>query len=297
MDIRGSLVFGLLIVTQGFAQIRPPNDKGAALGNLHLNVRDMEAQRQFWSVLGGTVNPKGRLVQFPGVYLVLRQQEPTGGTVGSGINHFGFHVRNLDDWLSKWTEAKLKFQRNKDPKIRQLFVFGPDDIKIEIIEDVSIREPIEMHHIHLFVPDPAEAQSWYVKVFGAVAGNRKTSTGIYATATIPGAEFIFTKSDAQARSRGRSVDDIGIEIKNIDKFVTELGNAGVAIEAPVRPSTGDLHLRVTHITDPWGTRFELTEGFPGNLAFDSATAMLAQLVHLNPIGVLVSPGRPPSEQH
>jgi catechol 2,3-dioxygenase-like lactoylglutathione lyase family enzyme len=248
----------------------------------------MEAQRQFWSVLGGTPSPKGRLVQFPGVFLVLRQQDSTGGTVGSVINHFGFHVQKLDEWLAKWTAAKLTVERNKDLYIRQLFLFGPDDIKIEVIEDASIQKPIEMHQIHLFVPDPAQAQSWYVKVFGAIPSNRKTSAGIFPTAIIPGVEFAFTKSEAQAPSRGRSVDDISIEIRNIDKFVTELGTAGVAIEAPVRPSTGDPHLRVTHITDPWGTRFELTEGFPGNLAFHRGVPTLAGLV--DPYAALMSAG-------
>jgi catechol 2,3-dioxygenase-like lactoylglutathione lyase family enzyme len=293
MNISLRICFSLVfwIVTQALAQIRPPNDKGVALGNLHINVRDMEMQRQFWLTVGGTLGPKGRLIQFPGVYLVLRQQEPTAGTVGSVINHIGFHVRDLDDVRNKWTAAKLNLEPNKDPKVRQLFLFGPDDIKIEIIEDASIRNAIEMHHIHLFVPDPAEAQSWYVKVFGAEAGKRKTPTGIYPTATIPGAEFIFTKSDAQAPSRGRSVDDIGVEIKNIDKFVTELGSAGILIEAPVRPSTGDPQLRVTHITDPWGTRFELTEGFPGNLAF-SGMPILAHSVHLNNLDLVFRDGLP-----
>lgn len=263
-DVGFSLM--LAAVFPACAQIAVPNKIGVTLGNLHLNVRDVEAQKQFWALLGASPSEHGRLMQLPGVYLVLRKQEPTGGSVGSVINHFGIAVKNLDDWRPRWAAAGLKIQPNKNPALRQLFLFNSDDVKIEVVEDSSIANPVEMHHIHLFVPDPAEAQAWYVKVFGAAAGKRNTPNGMYETASIPGTEFTFTKSDAQAPSRGRSIDDIGVDVRDLDAYVKHLEASGVAIEAPVKSNATDPHLRVTHITDPWGTRFELTEGFPGKLA-------------------------------
>jgi catechol 2,3-dioxygenase-like lactoylglutathione lyase family enzyme len=232
------------------------------MGNIHLNVRDLEAQKRFWSYLDSTPVKQDRFLQFPGIYLVLRNQEPTGGSVGSVINHFGFHVKNIAEWLPKWRAAGLRMEFGKNPK--QVFLIAPDDIKVEILEDASIDTPVAMHHIHLYVPDSREAQNWYVKVFGAVPGQRVEPNNTFDTATIPGAEFAFTKSALQAPSRGRSVDDIGIDVKNIDQFVIRLEAAGVPIEAPVRPGAGDTKIRVTHITDPWGTRIEVTEGFPGS---------------------------------
>jgi catechol 2,3-dioxygenase-like lactoylglutathione lyase family enzyme len=280
MNIASRLPVVILLATCASAQVAAPNDKGVSLGNIHLNVHDMDVQKQFWAQLGGAVGQK--LVRFPGVYLVLRQQEPTGGSPGSVINHFGFRVKNLDDWKPKWTAAGLKIQLNKNPAVRQLFLYSTDDVKIEMTEDPSISNPIEMHHIHLFVPDQAAAQAWYVKTFGAVPAKRSAPNGEFYTATIPGVEFTFTKSDPQAASRGRSVDDIGIEVKNLDPFVKGLIAAGVDIEHPIRPGASDPHMMVTHITDPWGTRFELTEGFPGSLTWDGTGQLLANLLHIAP---------------
>ena len=35
-------------------QYPPPNEAGAAMGHLHLNVGDVEANKKFWTTLGGT---------------------------------------------------------------------------------------------------------------------------------------------------------------------------------------------------------------------------------------------------
>ena len=35
------------------------------------------------------------LIQLPGTFVMLRQAEPTGGTVGSTINHVGFLVKDI----------------------------------------------------------------------------------------------------------------------------------------------------------------------------------------------------------
>lgn len=286
MNLGSRLPLVLFAATYASAQIAPANNKGVALGNLHLNVRDVEVQKQFWAAVGGVVGK--RLVRFPGIYLVLRQQEPTGGSPGSVINHFGFRVKNLDDWQPKWAVAGFKIQPNKNPAIRQLFLYSSDDVKIEIMEDPSISNPIEMHHVHLFVPDPVAAQAWYVNVLGAVPGKRTTPNGDFDTASIPGAEFTFTKSTPQAASRGRSIDDIGLEVKNLDAYAKNLVAAGVEIEAPVKPSTGDPNLRVTHITDPWGTRFELTQGFPGTLTLENGGQLLANMLHIGSVALFTT---------
>jgi catechol 2,3-dioxygenase-like lactoylglutathione lyase family enzyme len=239
------------------AQLAPPNLTGDAIGHIHLNVKDVEAQQRFWTQVGGTSvnNEKLQMVQFPGIYLILRKQDSTGGTVGSVINHFGFHVKNFDASVAKWKAAGLNVEAGPNPK--QAFLTAPDDIRIEILEDTSIRGPIEMHHIHLFVPDPLAAQAWYVKNFGAVAGKR----GQFNTASIPGAELALSKVDMpQAPSKGRSADHMGFEVKNIDDFVKKLEAAGIQIEAPIRTSANASRLRIAFITDPWGTYIELTEG-------------------------------------
>jgi catechol 2,3-dioxygenase-like lactoylglutathione lyase family enzyme len=193
-------------------------------------------------------------MQFPGIYIILRKQDSTGGTVGSVINHFGFHVKDINESLAKWKAAGIKIESGNNPK--QAFLAAPDDIRVEILEDATIAGPIEMHHIHLFVPDSQSAQTWYGKNFGAVAGKRAQ----FDTATVPGAEIAFQKSDLQVPSKGRSADHIGFEVKNIDQVVKRLEAAGIQTDAPIRTSANASKLRIAYIMDPWGTNIELTEG-------------------------------------
>jgi catechol 2,3-dioxygenase-like lactoylglutathione lyase family enzyme len=239
------------------AQLVSPNATGDAIGHIHLNVKDVEAHQRFWTQVGGTPlnNEKLQMMQFPGIYIILRKQDSTGGTVGSVINHFGFHVKNFDASVAKWKAAGLAVEAGPNPK--QAFLTAPDDIRIEILEDTSITNPIEMHHIHLFVTDPPAAQAWYVKTFGAIAGKR----GRFDTANVPGAEIAFDRADMpQIPSKGRSADHMGFEVKSIDQFVKNLEAAGIQTEAPIRTSANASKLRIAYITDPWGTYIELTEG-------------------------------------
>jgi catechol 2,3-dioxygenase-like lactoylglutathione lyase family enzyme len=246
-----------IAVTTLPAQLVSPNSAGDAIGHIHLNVRDIEAQQRFWTAVGGTLanNEKLVMVQFPGIYIVLRKQDATGGTVGSRVNHFGFHVKKIDESVSKWKAAGLQVEKGNNPQ--QVFLTAPDDIRIEILEDRSIATPIAMHHIHLFVPDTQAAQAWYVKNFGAVPGKR----GAFDTANVPGAEIAFTKDEkALAPTKGRSVDHIGFEVSNIDEFVKKLEANGISTEAPIRTSANASKLRIAFLMDPWGTYIELTEG-------------------------------------
>jgi catechol 2,3-dioxygenase-like lactoylglutathione lyase family enzyme len=256
MITRSLFAFVSIAVTTLPAQLVSPNSAGDAIGHIHLNVRDIEAQQRFWTAVGGTLanNEKLVMVQFPGIYIVLRKQDSTGGTVGSRVNHFGFHVKNIDESVSKWKAAGLQVEKGNNPQ--QVFLTAPDDIRIEILEDRSIATPIAMHHIHLFVPDTQAAQAWYVKNFGAVPGKR----GAFDTANVPGAEIAFTKEEkALAPTKGRSVDHIGFEV-SIDEFVKKLEANGISTEAPIRTSANASKLRIAFLMDPWGTYIELTEG-------------------------------------
>src|SRR5579871_145219 len=254
MTIRTLFTLAVLAAAPLPGQLAAPNSAGDSIGHVHLNVSDIEAHQRFWTEVGGTPvnNEKLVMVQFPGIYIVLRKQQSTGGTVGSRVNHFGFHVKDMDASVAKWKSAGLKIENGNNPK--QVFLTAPDDIRVEILEDPSIAGPIAMHHIHLFVPDAQAAQAWYVNHFGAAAGKR----GAFDTANVPGAEIAFTKNEMPlAPTKGRSVDHIGFEVKNIDEFVAKLEKAGVPIETQIRNSANASRLRIAYIVDPWGTYIEL----------------------------------------
>src|SRR5580700_6990756 len=259
MKTRFLLALAVLIATPAFAQLAAPNAAGAAIGHIHINATDMDAQSRFWTSLGGKIvqREKITMVQFPGIYILLRKQDSAGGSVGSTINHFGFYVRDFAGSVARWKAAGLSWEPVKNPQVGQGFLTGPDGVRIEIYENSSIPTPMQMHHIHLFVTEPLEAQRWYVQTFGATAGKR----GQFETANVPGAEITLAKADApQVPTKGRSVDHMGFEVKNIDAFVAKLQAAGIKTDAAVRGSTNASGLRIVYITDPWGTEIEITEG-------------------------------------
>ncbi len=247
------------IATPAFAQLATPNATGAALGHIHINATDVDAQTRFWTTVGGQIVQREKLtmVQIPGVYILLRKQDPTGGTNGSVLNHFGLYVKDFAASSAKWKAAGLTWEPNKDPKVAQGFLTGPDGVRIEIYGNDALTTPMAMHHIHLMVSDPAAAQKWYGANFGATPGKRLT----FETATVPGTELALGKADgALVPTKGRSVDHIGFEVKNIDAFVAKLQAAGIKTDAAIRNSTNASGLRIVFVTDPWGTEIEITEG-------------------------------------
>jgi catechol 2,3-dioxygenase-like lactoylglutathione lyase family enzyme len=146
-----------------------------------------------------------------------------------------------------------------EPQTRptQVFLIGPDDVRVEILEDETIAEPIRMHHVHYFVPDPIAAQQWYAKTFGAVPGKR----GQFDAADLPGVNLTFSKADAPlAKTQGRSIDHVGFEVKNLPDFIKRLQAAGLTLDRELQRSTAAPSLQIAFITDPFGTYLELSEG-------------------------------------
>jgi catechol 2,3-dioxygenase-like lactoylglutathione lyase family enzyme len=250
---------GVFTTAPAFAQLAAPNASGVAIGHIHINASDVDVQSRFWTNVGGKIvqREKITMVQFPGIYILLRKQNYTGGSVGSTINHFGFYARDFDASVARWKAAGLNWEPAKNPQGGQGFLTGPDSVRIEIYENKAISTPLQMHHIHLLVTDPLEAQRWYVQNFGATAGKRAQ----YETVNVPGTEITLAKADAlQAPTKGRSVDHIGFEVKNIDAFVAKLQAAGIKTDGAIRNSANASGLRIVYITDPWGTEIEITEG-------------------------------------
>ena len=251
-----------------WAQLVSPNEMGVAMGHVHLHVRNVETEKQFWLALGGVPGNKISVQEsfrFPGILILIRPKtqsngkawpdaDPTGGSVGSVVDHIGFKVADVKASMAKWKAAGLMTKPGDGPK--QGFVFTADELKIEILEDKTLTVPIAFDHIHFLVPETsmAEIQAWYGKQFGAEPGKRGNSL----VAKVPGGELIFSKSSmATVTTQGRVLDHIGFEIKDLNAFSKKLGASGVKISDPYREANG---FGATRLTDPWGTYMELTEG-------------------------------------
>ena len=252
------LTFLAFLPAAVLAQLPPPNSTGVTMGHLHLTVRDPDAHIRIWrDVIGAKPVKYGTLdvLELPGVVLAFRKGEPKGGTDESAVNHLGFLTRDLDKTKAALVAAGCKIVREM-PDTRQIFSMWPDDVKIEFTEDKSLGVPYKHHHIHFQSQQVEEQRAWYVKNFGAIPGVR----GRFQKADLPGVELSWNPADTpMAPTRGRAVDHIGFEIKNLEAFIAKLVEAGVKFDRPFT-KVPQIGLNIAFFTDPWGVYVELTEG-------------------------------------
>ena len=249
-------------------------------GHHHFNTTDMAAQKRFFAdTLGGRAATIGsnntEVIEFPNVFLFFRpMQKPTGGTIGSTVNHVGFSVPDL-----KPVVAKLKANGYKmitrdsvastvkvtddiaaaSPTTNLAFALGPEDIKVELVEVKAQTAPIQLHHVHFFGEHREEMQDWYAKVFGA-AKNPANPNQAFVTDQLPGVTLSFSPSTTPTvATQGRALDHIGFEVRNLEAFTTKLEADGIPLTVSYR-KVDALGIAIAFIKDPWGTNIELTEG-------------------------------------
>jgi catechol 2,3-dioxygenase-like lactoylglutathione lyase family enzyme len=135
-------------------------------------------------------------------------------------------------------------------------VTGPEGLRVELIKDAELASPVAHHHVHFNTPDVAAMQKWYADTFGAVPGKR----GKFDAADLPGVNLSFTKTDSRmVGTKGRVLDHIGFEVRDLEAFTRKLESAGTKFDVPYRkvPALG---ISIAFFTDPWGTYIELTDG-------------------------------------
>ena len=229
-----------------------------SMGHLHVNAKDMAVSHKFWvETMGGTPAPNigaNEAIRFPDTFVLLKKADPTGNTMDSVVQHVGFKVKSLSDYRTRLKAAG--FSTDDSANGVQLMITGPDGIRIELSEDKGLTQPIVNHHIHFYTKNVDETKSWYVKTFGAAPGMR----GKFQAADLPGVNLTFSESPtAGAPTKGRVLDHIGFEVRNLEAFCKDLEAKGVKFDVPFRkvPAIG---LSLAFLTDPFGTYIELTEG-------------------------------------
>lgn len=248
------------------AQLVEPNQLGVRMGHIHLNVRDVDATRKFFvDQLSGTVVKNGplELIQFPGVFIMLRKADNPLPAAGTIVNHFGFVMKDFPTALAKWKANGIGIEPTENPN--EVYVLGPDSLRVEVYGEPSIPEPVYMNHIHFFPSDIAGIKKWYVNAFGANPGRRNcigciSKPRVFESADLPAVNLTFPPTaKPQEPTKGRVIDHIGFDVTNLEAFVAGLEARGVKIEAPIR-AVPNTKLKVAFLTDPWGTYIELTEG-------------------------------------
>jgi catechol 2,3-dioxygenase-like lactoylglutathione lyase family enzyme len=259
------------------AQLLAAKDGPIAYGHHHVNVTDVAAHRKFWvDALGGSVVTVGTspstIVKFRNVLVFLTARAPSGGTKGTVVNHVGFEVPDIRKAVDRLkatgfqmaTKAEVPATYTVNDDLAQppggantlAFVLGPDETKVELIENRSV-PVISMHHIHWAAPDVDAMKAWYVRMFDAKPGKRAT----FEAADLPGVNLTFSPAGdaAVVPTRGRALDHIGFEVRNLEQLVKDLEAKGAKFDRPYTkvPALG---IAIAFLTDPWGTYIELTEG-------------------------------------
>lgn len=245
------------------AQLAPANAEGVRLGHIHLYVSDVPTQQKFWATLGGVpmANQKLEMIQFPGVYILLRGGQTKGGSVGSIVNHIGFVWKDLPAAMAKWQAAGYKVEPSTDPN--HGYILGPDGIRLEYSGDPTLQVPVKINHVHLYPQDVPAMRAWYAKILGGVpvkctrAGAPDGSDCV----DVAGVSLAMSQSDTKLDpTAGRSLDHIGFDVKNLPEFLKRMEAEGVTITQGITPSNFVTTMRVAFIADPWGTKMEITEG-------------------------------------
>lgn len=265
------------------AQLLAPNEKGASMSHVDTIVRDPDAAERFWVLMGGTpLKVDGAdAIKFPGMFIFLRKGEPSGGTVGTIVDHIGFHTPNGEALLEKLKAAGVKMDANAGTRRKSSWgnVYSPDGVKVEILDSTistagigasgapaasPLRGSIATDHIHFFAPESslAEMQAWYGKTFGAqpFLDPVSNSQDSVRAGNMPGMELKFSKSPAfPLPTKGRALDHIGFEVRNLKAFCKKLEASGIKLDQTYSKTRHKGYASV-ELSDKWGTSIELTEG-------------------------------------
>ena len=206
-------------------------------------------------MFGGTLVKNGplELIQFPGVFVMLRQGDASGPPAGTIVNHFGFTVKDMPASLAKWKAANVEIEPTENPN--EVYVHGPDGIRVEVYGEPALPTPVSMNHLHYAARDIPGIKAWYVKAFGANPGRRPcvaclARPSMIESDDLPGVNLSFGGSrEAHAATKGRSIDHIGFEVSNLEEFVDGLEARGIQIEAPIR-QVPNSKVKVAFLTDP-----------------------------------------------
>jgi catechol 2,3-dioxygenase-like lactoylglutathione lyase family enzyme len=242
-------VFCSVFCSAAVAQLGPFNDKGVTIGHVHYLVKDIDAHKKLWTdVFGAEVGHAGpiELINLPGVIILLMKQQAPEPSGEPTTDHMALRVRDLSAVKEKLAAAQI----NVSDKSVAVF---PDGVRVELIEDKALAVPVAFHHFHLISNNP-EIANWYKKYFGVA---------FPAAKNFPGGEVTFATQPNPPRvpSLNHVFDHISFEIRDLAEFCKKLEADGVKLDKIIDARA--IGLKVTFVTDPIGTRIELTQGFAG----------------------------------
>ena len=264
----------LLLASTSASSAQLLNKKAPVIvGHYHLNVTSVDEHKRFWvDTLGGTAIKVGSadVIKFPDILLFLRVHPPTGGTRGTTFDHIGFAVPNVPETTARVVANGYKLTVGREiagqappaPAAggsavygKFSYLIGPDGVKVELVTSAeSNPAPITHHHVHFVNKQYVEMQQWYMKAFDATL--RPGQTDFFIGADLPGVGYMlnFFRWELEENlvgTRGRAVDHVGFEVKNLEEFCKKLEAKGITLTQPYRKVPELNNIGTAVITDPW----------------------------------------------
>lgn len=192
-------------------------------------------------------------VYYGDVAVIFFNREPTGGSVGTGVDHISFSQTNVEETIANIVaDGGSQIGNIIEFAGMQLgFVEDPWGTKIEIIDDPELRGT---HHLHLSSPDPQGTLQWYADNLG---GRMETFGG-----ALPGLHydsiwlFVSQSQSELEPTEGRAMDHLGWAFPDLSAAADTLKSNGVEFTMEPRDFRG---IRISFIEGPDGVRIELVQ--------------------------------------
>src|SRR6516164_503356 len=238
---------------QGPARIMPIVD------HIHLGVPEpakaVEWYQKFFDGKAMTEGPD-RLMFGDTRLIFLRTMNPQPST-GTGLDHLGFSVANIDAKMKEFENAGVKIvtpARDVQGLFKLGFIEDPWGTRIEVVQD---SDKLGLHHVHLRAPDPVATLAWYKDKFGGEAGKLKDRIdGVKYS----GVWVVVQRGDATP-SEGHAIDHIGWRTNDLSSKTDELKAQGVAFTTEPRPLrlASGVMVNFAYLAGPAGAKIELVK--------------------------------------
>ena len=171
-----------------------------------------EAKEWYMTHIGCTDYGRPDACQIGSTYIIFFEREPTGPSVGSGVDHIGFSFEDLEAKMTSFETAGITVLEpvRENALYKIAYIEDPWGTKIAVVEDP---ETLGFHHIHLRSPDPAVALSWYWVMFG---GERDRLKGQISGLRYGTVWLLIAQHEGElAPTEGRAFDHLGWQFPDL----------------------------------------------------------------------------------
>ncbi len=227
--------------------------------HMHLTAPDpVEGAEWYAEHFGGNMVRPDICMISDVLFIFFKKEAGFPGSVGSGVDHIGFSVEDIDATMKKYEDAGVKILSGvrELPGLKIAFIEDPWGTKIEIVQDA---DHLGFHHIHLHSADADATVAWYKDVFGGETFD--SFKGLPIKGVDYGNVLVMVQASGKeiAPTEGRAIDHLGFSTPELDAAADALKANGVKFSLNPVPYG---KLRISFIEGPDGVRIEYVQPAP-----------------------------------